>query len=113
MNIIEGKKFKREFKKLQKKYPSLQNDFGFLRALIRELPLGDGSKHWNILKQEDEKYIMKIRMMCRSVRGSQFRVIYYYDGENIEISFIEIYFKGNKETEDAMRIKELWKDKIS
>lgn len=48
-------------------------------------------------------------MMCRAVRGSSFRVIYMYDGEEIEILFIEIYSKNKKENEDKRRIDNIVK----
>jgi len=110
--IITGKKFQKELKKLLKKYNSLEEDLEKAIFLIKENPTGNGSKHWNVLKKNKEKYIVKTRMMCRSVRGSQFRIVYYYDGEKIELEFIEIYFKGNKGTEDLKRIEEIWKEKI-
>lgn len=111
ITIIRGKKFQKEFEKLQKKYRSLPDDLDLALQFIQETPFGDDSKHWSILKQEKEKAILKKRMMCRAVRGSQFRLIYYYDGEVLKLECIEIYFKGNKENEDRKRIEEIWKEK--
>lgn len=109
IKISVGKQFKKEFLKLQKKYRTLTHDFEFLKNVILDTPSGDGTKHWVVLKQDGEKYIVKIRMMCRAVKGSSFRVIYYYDGEKIELIFLETYFKGNKTTENRKRIEEFWK----
>jgi len=111
IQIVLGKKFQKEFKKLLKKYRSLENDFNFLMKFIKETPCGDGSIHWNVLKKDKEKIIMKKRMMCRSLKSSSFRVIYYYDGEKIELEFIELYFKGSKESEDQKLIDEIWERK--
>lgn len=106
MKITESEQFKRDFKKLQKKYRTLGQDFEIAKKAIATEPTGDGSKHWNILRQEGEKYVLKTRMACRAVKkGPPFRLIYLYDGESIELFFIEIYFKGDKERENEERIK--------
>ncbi len=107
MDFSESDEFKREYKKLAKKYSTLEQDLEVVKKAIKATPVGNGSKHWIILKQNtEEKYIIKMRMMCRAVKGSQFRLIYYYDGQIVEVLFIEIYFKGNKEKEDRERIEE-------
>lgn len=58
---------------------------------------------------DDSIRIMKTRMLCRSLQGSDLRLIYMYNGEIIEIHFIEIYFKGDKEMEDKQRINDIIK----
>lgn len=103
MKIIEGDEFQKELKKFLKKYRTLESDLAVAKLAITAEPTGDGTKHWNILKQSGEVYIIKMRMMCRAVRGSDFRLIYKYDGINIEVVFIEIYYKGNKSREDIAR----------
>ncbi len=110
MRFTESDEFKREFKKLSKKYSGLDVDFTILKGAIKAKPAGNGTKHWNRLKSDEgaEKYIMKMRMMCRSTKGANFRVIYFYNGEGVEVLFIEIYFKGKKENEDKNRIEEIW-----
>lgn len=112
MKIIEGAAFQREFKKLQKKYKTLPADFDVLKAVLEDQPTGNSGKHWVILKQEGDKYIFKTRMMCRALKGSSLRVIYYYDGTTIELVYLEIYFKGNKASEDSKRIEDFWQTKL-
>lgn len=112
MKIVEGEAFKKEFKKLQKKYKTLLGDFDVLKVVLEDQPTGNNSKHWVILKQEGDKFIFKTRMMCRSLKGASLRVIYYYDGKAIELVFIEIYFKGNKANEDSKRIEAFWNLKV-
>jgi hypothetical protein len=112
MEIIEGEAFQKEFKKLQKKYNTLPADFDVLKVVLEDQPTGNSSKHWIILKQDGEKFIFKTRMMCRALKGSSLRVIYYYDGAMIELVYLEIYFKGNKATEDSKRIDDFWKTKL-
>lgn len=107
MHFSESDEFRKEFKKLVKKYHTLEQDLEMVKKVIAATPAGNGSKHWNVLKcYDEERYILKMRMMCRAVKGSQFRLIYYYDGTKVEVLFIEIYFKGNKHREDAKRIRD-------
>ncbi len=106
----ETKECKRELKKLSKKYKTLKKDFAQLKKLyLTECPQGNGTKHWNLLYQNERIEIYKVRMHCDATKGKFFRVIYAYhiDTKTIEtIEFIEIYFKGNKANEDKHRIKE-------
>lgn len=111
IQIHMGEKFKKELKKYAKTYKSIESDFSELKRIISKLPTGCKSKHWNILKEESEKYIIKTRMMCRSAKGSSFRVIYFYDGKKVELLFLKMYFKGKKEGEDQKRINTLWEEK--
>jgi len=112
LSIEKGTSFKREFKKLCKKYPSLPQDLEVLQALILKFPYGEDSKHCNPLKKDGERGIFKRRMMCRSVKGSEFRVIYYYDGEKLYLEYLEIYYKGDKVAEDKKRVETIWEEKI-
>lgn len=109
MNFQETSDFKKDFKKLVKKYQTLQKDFDELKEFyLANLPQGNGTKHWNLLHQSKNLEIYKMRMQCDSTKGKSFRIIYAYkkETETIEmIEFIEIYFKGNKESEDKSRIK--------
>jgi len=107
MEFSESDQFKKEFKKLVRKYPTLSEDLDVVRKIISATPSGNGAKHWNILKQdESDNKILKMRMMCRSVKGSQFRLVYFYSGTKVEVLFIELYFKGNKTRENTDRIDE-------
>jgi len=106
MKFTESPEFQAELKKLKKKYQTLSDDIEVLKKSLTANPSGDGSKHWHI-RHEDTKlglYALKVRMMCRDVRGAQFRVAYIYEEAKIEILFIEIYFKGQKENEDRERL---------
>ncbi len=49
-------------------------------------------------------------MVCRALRDCSLRVVYAYFEQNQQIEFIEIYFKGEKESEDRERIKEYLKN---
>jgi hypothetical protein len=109
MNYKELAEFSKELKHLSKKYSSLDKDFALFKKLLDTEPLGTG-KHFNVLTIAGEVKIVKARLFCQTLRGTSLRVIYSYNGAEIEfIEFIELYFKGNKEAEDKERIKEYLK----
>lgn len=111
MNYKELPEFAKEFKKLSRKYCSLDKDFTLFKKLLDAEPLGTG-KHFNVLTIVGDTRVVKARLFCQTLRGSSLRVIYSYNGVEIEfIEFIELYFKGDKETEDKNRIKEYLKNK--
>lgn len=109
MVFDEVEQFTKEFRRLKKKYPSLDSDFENIKGVIAHFPKGRGEKHWNMLKEKGCRYVFKTRMMCRSVRGSSFRLIYFFDEEVGAITFIEMYYKGEKGNEDEGRIAEVFK----
>lgn len=115
MNFNELSEFRKECKRLGKKYKSLLNDIrGFkndlqnFKDVISVTPLGN-SKHFNIVTQTESAKIIKARFFCRYLKGSSLRVIYSYIGEKERIDFIELYFKGDKENEDRERMKKYLK----
>ncbi len=115
MYVLHIEKFNKDLKKLHKKYPSILNDFEILKQVIIDNPTGkDASKHWNeisgISDKSENVSFYKVRMVCRSVQGSDFRVVYMYEHGKIELLFIEMYFKGNKAKEDRKRIQEIIED---
>ncbi len=102
--------FNKEFKRLNKKYITLggeRGDFESFKKIIRIYPEGRGEKHWNILSRNEDVCIIKSRLACRYLKSKDLRLIYLYEKELNEITFIEIYFKGDKENEDIKRWKEL------
>ncbi|MBU1200038.1 hypothetical protein KJ953_00710 [Patescibacteria group bacterium] len=105
MNFDELPIFKKECKRLGKKYRSLPKDLQEFCNVVSVIPLGN-SKHFNIITQNKASYIVKARLFCRYLKGSSLRIIYAYFEQKQKIEFIEIYFKGNKENEDRNRIKE-------
>lgn len=113
IHFQETTEFAKEMKRLSKKYRTLVKDFSQLKELfLVAAPRGNGSKHWNLLHKNDTLEIYKVRMHCDSTKGKFFRVIYAYHlkTQAIElIEFIEIYFKGNRESEDKGRINEYLK----
>lgn len=110
-NIYE---FQKDFKKLSKKFPSLEEDLEVVKRDAIEL--------YHIRKINNQSVfpiprfcsegllICKIKKFsCKSLKGrgckSGIRVIYAYHSNLKTVEFIEIYFKGDKENEDRGRIK--------
>ncbi len=109
--------FEHEFKKLEKKYPSLKEDFATLRKTVIELIhvkniLIPSAVPVEGLCDKDGKYVtMKVRKFsCRSLKGkganTGLRLIYIYEPPKKLITFLEIYCKADKANEDRARIKE-------
>jgi len=107
-------KFKKDFKRLIKKFPSLSEDLATVKKAVIELR---HLKNINNLAtfeipgfSTNEASFWKIKKFaCKSLKGrgvqSGVRVIYCWREIFSEVVFIEIYFKSEKENEDRERIK--------
>ena len=95
--------FERELKKLSKKYRSLINDIQDFEGIIRNDPLGVG-RGFVIIHSSLSCKIIKARLACESLNNRNMRIIYAYHKDKIEFMYIELYSKGDKETEDRERI---------
>ena len=110
MNFKNTLEFDKDFKKLSKKFRTLDNDFVDFKKVLKEFPKGVG-KHFNVITQVNSVFIIKARFFCRSLKKKDLRIIYAYIEnhqvvEMIGIEFVELYFKGDKANEDKERIKE-------
>ncbi len=109
MNFDELPEFKKECKKLAKKYRSLSDDLKTFRNIVTTIPRGN-NKHFNVLVDDELFCVIKARLFCRYLKGSSLRIVYAYHEEKKRIEFIELYFKGNKENEDFGRIAQYIKE---
>ena len=114
MNFKNAREFEKDFKKLSKKFKTLDSDLREFKKVLSESPLGIG-KHFNVITKTGSVYIVKARFFCRSLKKKDLRIIYAYIKnhqiiEIIGIEFIEIYFKGSKEKENKERIKNYLKN---
>lgn len=100
--------FEKEFKRLAKKYKTLDDDFEKFKKVLLTTPTGVG-KNFVIIHSAENIKLVKARMACRILRDRSLRVIYAFFSTGDKIEFIEIYFKGDKENEDRERIKEYLK----
>lgn len=105
--------FEKDFKKLAKRFKTLDDDIETFinRQLKLTHKLGIDNKgvvHVSGLGIEIPKRYKAIKFACKALKGrggmNGIRIIYaYYEKEDV-IEFIEIYFKGDKANEDKKRI---------
>mgnify|MGYP001564576618 FL=1 len=95
--------FKKEFKRLFKKYKTLNEDFEKFKKVILAAPTGVG-KNFVIIHDSPSVKIIKARMACRALRIRSLRIIYAYKGKESTIDFIELYFKGERANENRTLI---------
>lgn len=109
MKYSEHPGFAREYVRLRKRFLSLDKDLDKFKKILTELPQGTGGKHWACLHHTERVSIFKARLACAYLRKNSLRVIYAYIPSEIRIEFIEIYFKGDKESEDQKRVRDYLK----
>lgn len=109
--------FEKDFKKLAKRYKTLELDLETFidKQLKLSHKLGIDNKgvvEIAGLGVENPKIFKARKFSCKSLKGtggmSGIRVIYAYYEEEDVIEFIEIYYKGDKENEDKERIKQYY-----
>jgi mRNA-degrading endonuclease RelE of RelBE toxin-antitoxin system len=105
--------FEKEFKKLLKKFQSLEEDLDVFidKQLVPTHKLGvdnGGVVRIAGLGIEEPKVYKAKKFACKSLKGkgaqSGIRIIYSYSSTRDVVEFIEIYYKGDKENEDRARI---------
>ncbi|OGZ43456.1 MAG: hypothetical protein A3J55_02800 [Candidatus Ryanbacteria bacterium RIFCSPHIGHO2_02_FULL_45_17b] len=101
--------FEKEFKRLFKKYRTLDDDLEKFKKILVTTPTGIG-KNFVIVYSSQTVKIVKARMACRALRDRSLRIVYSHIEQEQRFDFIEIYFKGEKENEDRERIKEYLKN---
>ena len=105
--------FEKDLKKLVKRFSSLEDDLGmFIKVAMRafhKLKIDSNAIfHISDLGIRTSKIYKAKKFACRALKGhgaqSGIRVIYAYHEEEDWIEFIEVYYKGNKPSEDRERI---------
>lgn len=105
--------FEREFKKLLKKFQSLDEDLDVFinKQLVLTHKLGvdnGGVVRIAGLGIDEPKVYKAKKFACKSLKGkgaqSGIRIIYSYSSTRDVVEFVEIYYKGDKENEDRARI---------
>ncbi|MCX6736910.1 MAG: hypothetical protein NTW73_02405 [Candidatus Parcubacteria bacterium] len=118
INYGETPEFQKDFKKLLKKFKSLEKDFELAKIAAIELYHIQKINNLSVFPMQgfctEEIQVCKIKKFaCRALKGrgakSGIRIIYAFHVINLKIDFIEIYFKGEKENEDRERIKDYLK----
>lgn len=114
MKYEETAEFKRDFKKLLKKFLSLQEDLEINKKYRIELFHIQRIDNRSIFRIDGignygELQFFKIKkFQCKSLKGrgakSGIRVIYAFFPSQQKIVFLEIYFKAKQENESRQRI---------
>ncbi len=114
INYAQTEEFQKDFKKLLKKYRSLEQDLELVKIAAIELFHLQKINNLSVFPIPgfctEEILVCKIKKFaCRALKGrgskSGIRVIYAFNVNTLKIDFIEIYFKADQENEDRERIK--------
>ena len=112
--FLEVPEFPNELKKLNKKYPSLNDDLKNNFCDVLEVTLPDrlrGTVRISGLGEDVKVPIYKVKhFRCQSLKGkgsrSGIRIIYAYEEDEDKITFIEIYYeKDGKRNHNEKRIQ--------
>lgn len=109
MIFEELAEYKRDLKKLLKKYRTLSKDLDVVKQVLEFSPTERPPFSFRLDNLRLETCVIKVKKIaCRALEGrgvnSGLRLIYAHFEEEEKIIFIEIYHKNNKEKEDRARI---------
>lgn len=109
MEFKETDEYKKDLKKLSKRFKTLPEDIEVLKKVLAVEPDERPPMSERVGGLGAAEIIIKVRKIaCRAMKskGSNtgLRMIYCYKKKEEEIFLIEIYFKGDKEKEDRERI---------
>ena len=110
--------FEKDLKKLSKRFSSLEEDLHtFIKVAMnlyhKQKIDSNAIFHISDLGIKTPKIYKGKKFACRALKGkgaqSGIRVIYAYHEEEDWMEFIEIYYKGDKASEDRERIAKYYK----
>jgi hypothetical protein len=104
----------KDFKRLHKRYRSLDSDMKDVVKILKVKPDARPPFSFEIPGLEIKTCIIKVKKIaCDSLKGrgvnSGLRLVYAYFPDVPKITFIELYHKQDKEAEDRKRILENFK----
>ncbi|MEO8211236.1 MAG: hypothetical protein ABI840_11815 [bacterium] len=114
MIFEELDEFKKDFKRLLKKYKTLNEDFEIIKKVLEAAPEERPPVSYRISGLGIQSNIIKMkRIASKSMKGkgsnTGLRLIYAYEKSLERIVIIEFYHKNEKESEDSERIKNNFK----
>jgi len=122
INYSRTSEFQNDFKRLLKKFKSLEDDLELVKIATINLFHIQKINNLSIFPIQsfctEKIQVCKIKKFaCKALKGrgskSGIRVIYAFHYENCKVDFIEIYFKGEKENEDRERIRKYFKSYLT
>ncbi len=114
MTFEELSEFKRDLKKLLKKYRTLNDDLFQVKVILKIKPEARPPFSFRIDNLGLKTCVIKVKKIaCRALKGrgvnSGLRLVYAHFQKEKKIIFIEIYHKNDKEIEDRKRISSNFK----
>ena len=109
MTFDELSEFKKDLKTLLKKYRTLNDDLDVVKRVLEVTPDERPPFSFRIDNLGLETCIIKVKKMaCKAIKGkgvnSGMRLIYAHFPNEQKITFIELFHKNEKESEDKQRI---------
>lgn len=109
MTFEEVEPFQKDIKRLAKDFNTIRDDLKVLKKVLGVSPESRPPISIELNGLDLEPIITKVnKMPCRSLPGqganTGLKLIYAYYKEEQRIVFIEIFFKGNKNSADLERI---------
>ena len=109
MIFEELDEFRKDLKKLVKKYHTLENDLETIKKVLKAKPKERPPFSFRIDGLGIETNVIKIKKIaCKSLKGkgvkTGLRLIYAYFEEDQKIIFVELYHNTTKNTENKNRI---------
>ncbi|MFZ2906276.1 MAG: hypothetical protein WAZ98_08745 [Cyclobacteriaceae bacterium] len=109
MTFDEIEEYGKDFKKLQKKYKTLESDIAIVKKVLavhaHELPPFNSRLNGMKIKT---CVIKERRLACRSIKGAGvqtgLKLVYAHFEDEEKIVFIELYHEDDKQHEDRERI---------
>ena len=110
MKFEELDEFKKDLKKLLKRYRTLQDDLAIVKKVLTVEPKERPPFSYKIEGLGLKNCVIKVKKItCRSMKGkganSGLRLIYAHFETEKRIIMIELYYKSDKENEDRERIR--------
>jgi hypothetical protein len=114
MNFDELAEFRRDLRKLLKKFRTLNDDLHIIKQVLEFYPDERPPFSFKIDNLGLETCVIKVKKIaCKSLKGrgvnSGLRLVYAWFPAGERIVFVELYYKGDKEMEDRQRILDNFK----
>jgi len=110
IDFEELPEYKKDFKRLLKKYYTLERDIDDVRKDLNDEPGASPPFSFQIEGLGISTCVIKVKKIASdSFKGrgvnSGFRLVYAYFAEEQRIVFVELYHKNEKDNEDKSRIR--------
>lgn len=124
LTFSESPEFKKELKKLSKKWRSLPTDLSLVRKVIASLyvsqpgvtteqlrsELFSGNKA-TLIRSSKNLEVVKMRLLCKDLRSDKMvRIVFIFVKNNNQVLLIEMYAHNDKSREDDYRINKYTKE---